>query len=67
MGPWVGGSLGQLCGGVFECTGPTGRIQTCQLVVQTVKGAGSTRSGLSLMFTTVHQPGAVQKPVKVSI
>lgn len=36
MGPWVGGSLGQLCSGVQRRTGLKGRVQTCQLVVLTV-------------------------------
>lgn len=50
MGPWVGGSLGQLYGGVSRRTSPKGRVQTCQLVVAMGESAGPTRSGLSLMF-----------------
>lgn len=40
MGPWVGGSLGQLGSGVLRCTGLKGLVQTCQLVVLTVTVRG---------------------------
>lgn len=40
MGPWVGGSLGQLVSGVLKSTGLAAPIQTCQLVVLTVKVRG---------------------------
>lgn len=66
MGPWVGGSFGQLCGGVLECTGPTGRIQTCQLVVQTMKcGVHSVGSQPDVYHGS--PTGCGIKPVKVSI
>lgn len=61
MGPWVGGSLGHFYGGVLRCTSLQGHPgdHACQLDTGDTEreSAGSSVSGLSLMFTTGHTLG----------